>query len=309
MTSNKSDLNYWVFDNEYPLHSNSAILIAGGAGSGKSFFTYRILLPIYISQMGVKTILIASRTGSFDYTTRTELEREIYKNTKVEFIKIEDSYKKCQEIRASDIINEYLELLMKISDESDLLKISDKYDQLLKSTNDFTYLNDELIKFRTIFNSLLLCSIKEVRDYAEMLFIRGNKLTYNPIVIVFDDYAGTKEFTNPSSDIHKLIYCRRHLHLNMLLLTQSIIAVSTNIRRNISIFICFSTLSDKDLQLLSSRLPIKWNIKRLREAFYKIADAENRNDKLLTLFTVFPNAKIVEGSPSCLDKYYSLDQK
>lgn len=62
--------------------------------------------------MKVKTILIASRTGNFDYTTGTELENEVYKDVDIEFIKIEESYKKCQEIRESAIINEYLEKVM-----------------------------------------------------------------------------------------------------------------------------------------------------------------------------------------------------
>lgn len=301
----KSDLNYFVFNNEYPIHSNASILIAGGAGSGKSFFTYRILLPIYISKMNVKTILIASRTGKFDQTTRNELSKPIFKDTNVQFIKIGDSFKKCQQIRAEAIINGYVEELMNVKTEKELIDINFNFNSLLETVSEFDILNEELNKFKTqVLDSLTLCSLKEIRNYAQMLYIRGNKLSYNPIVIIFDDYAGTSEFTKQSSDVHKLIYCRRHLHLNMLILTQSITAVSTNIRRNTTVFICFSTLSDKDVQLLSSRLPIKWNIKKLREAFVSIADAEKRNDKLLTLFTVFPNAKIVEGSPKCLDEYY-----
>lgn len=304
INTNKADLNYWVYDSEYPLHSNSAILIAGGAGSGKSYFTYRVIIPIYIKEMGVKTILIASRTGVFDHTTKTELEKPVYKGIDIDFIKISDSYKRCQEIRAQAIINEYLELLKEVKSEKELFTIVDKYDALLKNVSDFSYLNDELMKFRKTLDNLLLCEMNEVKTYAEMMYIRGHRKSYDPTVIVFDDYAGTNEFIKPYSDIHKLIYCRRHLHLNMLLLTQSITAISTNIRRNISVFVCFSTLSERDLQLLKDRLPIKWDMKRLRQAFYSIVDSERRNDKLLTIFTIYPNMKIVEGSPGCLDRYY-----
>ena len=297
---NPAALDYWVFNKDYPLHSNAAILNIGSAGSGKSYFTYKYIIPIYIKYGGIKTILICSRTGRFDATTAGELESPIYKDVSVEFVSNSEVYKKCQVIRAEAIINEFLLDLQKIKKEEDLIKIGKKLTKLIKDTSDLEYLKEELEKLRGVINRFLVISPDDIKDYAEMLYIRGSKLTYNPILLVYDDYSGTDEFIKQYSNIHKLIYVRRHLHLTMLMNVQSLITVSTNIRRNTTIFICFSTLSERDLKLLSDRLPIKWSYKNLLDAFIQISDAENRDDKLLTLFTVYPNNKIICGTPEIL---------
>ena len=298
--SNPASLTYWTFNDKYPLHSNAAILVAGNCGSGKSWFTYNYLLPIYIKYAGVKTVIVASRTGQFDYTKATALEKPIYKDVGLEFIKIEQTYNKCQMIRADAIINEYLLKLMKIQGEQDLVKISKELAKLIKNVNDFEIVHSELSKLLSIIHKFMSIEPDEVRDYAEMLYKRGTQLTYNPIVVVFDDYSGCDDFIKPYSSVHKLIYCHRHLHLNMIMLVQSITTISTNIRRNVNIFICFSTLSDRDIQLLRDRLPLKWDLKRIREEFFKIADADDRDDKVLTLFTTFPRQCIITGTPDCL---------
>ena len=298
--SNPSALDHWVYDNEYPLHSNAAILNIGAAGSGKSYFTYKHILPIYIKNGGIKTVLICSRTGRFDATTAAELENPIYKNVAVEFIKSEEAFKKCQIVRADAIINTYLKELMDVKGDEDLIKIGKKLNKLIKDVGELTFLREELLKLAKIINKFLVIEPEEIREYARLLFIRGSQLTYDPILLVFDDYSGTDEFMKPYSAVHKLIYVRRHLHLTMLMNVQSLTTVSTNIRRNTTVFIAFSTLSEKDLKLLSDRLPIKWNYKMLLDAFYKIADAEDRNDKLLTIFCVYPHQKVVIGTPSIL---------
>lgn len=298
--SNPSALDYWTFDKAYPLHSNAAILNIGAAGSGKSYFTYKHILPVYIKHGGIKTVLICSRTGRFDSTTSKELENPIYKNVAVEFICSDEAFKKCQVIRADAIINEYLKELMEVKDDDQLIKIGKRLNKLIKDVGELTFLKEELMKLAKIINKFLVIEPDEIRDYARLLFVRGSQLTYNPILLVFDDYSGTDEFMKPYSSIHKLIYIRRHLHLTMLMNVQSLTTVSTNIRRNTTIFICFSTLSEKDLKLLSDRLPIKWTYKKLLEAFYSIADAENRNDKVLSVFCVYPFQQVVIGTPSCL---------
>ena len=299
---NRSDLNYWIYDSEYPLHSNAAILVAGSAGCGKSLFTYRVLLPTYVQQAGIKTILICSRTGQLDYTTSSELKNPIYKDVGIEFIKIDKSFEKVQMIRADAIINEYLLKLMKINNEKDLVEISKDLQKFIKNTLEFKIINSELSKLLAIIHKFMSIEPDEVRDYAEMLYKRGTQLTYNPILIVYDDMSGNDEFIKQYSDIHKLIYCRRHMHVTMIMNVQSLTTVSTNIRRNTTVFICFSTLSEKDVKLLSDRIPIKWTYKQLYEAFIKISDEEKRNDKMLSVFTVFPNAKISIGSPQCIRK-------
>ena len=305
--TNKSDLNYWVYNKEYPIHSNAAILVAGNAGIGKSFFIYKRLLPIYIKYGGYKTILICSRMGKFDATTAEELEAPIYKDTLVEFIKIDESYEICQKIRANAIINEYLLELTKVKSDKDLVKIRKKLTSLIKSSGELKIIKDELMKLNKVIDQFMTISPEEIADYAQLLFRRGSQITFNPVIIVYDDQSGSDEFIKPYSDIHKLIYCRRHLHLTMVMSVQSITTISTNIRRNCTEFICFSTLSEMDVKLLRDRLPIKWTYKDLIELFIEIANEENRNQKMLSIFTVFPFAQIIKGLPECVLKSQASD--
>lgn len=298
--TNKSDLLYWTYDKEYPLHSNAAVLVAAGAGTGKSYFIYKRLLPVYIKHGGYKTILIASRMGRFDATTSSELDGDIYKDVYVEFIKIDESYEMCQRIRANAIINEYLQELMNIKKDKDLITIKDRLTSLMKASGELSIIKDELTKLYRLFDKLMTVSIEEVVDYATLLYNRGSKITYNPIIIVFDDYSSSDEFIKPYSDIHKLIYCRRHLHLTMVMSVQSLTTISTNIRRNCTEFICFSSLSEKDVKLLSSRLPIQWKYKELLDRFIDISNEQDRNQKMITVFTVFPYNQVVLGLPECM---------
>lgn len=298
--TNPASLTYWTFHEDYPLHSNAAILVAGGCGSGKSYFTYNYILPAYIKGGNVKTILIASRTGRFDATTSEALEKPIYKNASIEFIKIEDTYERAQMIRADAIINEYLERLMHTKDVNALGDVMKDLQKLIRNVSDFKIIHAELLKLAAIIQKFQTIEPEQAHDYAEMLFKRGTRLTFNPVMIVFDDYSGSDDFIKPYSSIHKLIYCHRHLHCNMIMLVQSITTISTNIRRNVSIFVCFSTLSDRDIQLLRDRLPLKYNLKQIREVFYKISDADERSEKVLTITTTYPHQKIILGTPQCL---------
>lgn len=301
-TENKSDLNYWVYNEEYPLHSNAAIVCCGSAGAGKSYFVYKYLLPIYIKYGGVKTILVCSRTANIDYTTVTELKNPIYKDVGVDFIKVDESYKRCQLIRSNAIINEFIQQFMEAKDDHAVEKILKNIRKMCKTVSDLEIIKDEVTRFYEYVSSFLGLDIETVHDYATLLWKSGTKITYNPILIIFDDMSGTDAFIKPYSDLHKLIYCRRHLHLTMIMNVQSLTTISVNIRRNTTIFVCFSTLSEQDVKLLASRVPIHsgMGMKELRQAFVDIAEEQDRNDKMLTLFTVYPNAKVIIGMPELL---------
>ena len=86
---------------------------------------------------------------------------------------------------------------------------------------------------------------------------------------------------------------------------QALTTVSSQIRGNSTVFVCFSTLSEKDIELLSQRVPYSSNFNRkaLKEAFIKINAEEKRNNQMLTVFTVKPNDKVVLGAPTCISKY------
>lgn len=304
-----SALDYRVFNSEYPLHSHASILNVGAAGSGKSFFCYRVLLPIYIKHLGIKSLLICSRTGAFDNTTRTELENPIYKDIAVEFIRLDESFKRCQEIRAQAIINEYLEKCLHLKNDKELTALRKSFCRLINADSKVPHLVEELKRFdRDVLEKFMYLDIKSVRDYAELLYKAGDKYvkeTDIPILIVFDDYAGSRDFLKPSSDVHALIFVRRHLRTTMVMNVQALTAVSSQIRTNSTVFVCFSTLTEMDIELLSQRVPYSagFNRKALKEAFIKINEEPERNNQMLTVFTVKPNAKVVLGAPECIRSY------
>lgn len=304
--NNKSDLNYIVWNKEFPLHSNAAILNIGSAGSGKTFLCYKVILPVYITHFGIKSILICSRTGNFDYTAAEELKSPIYKDVSIEFIKVEDSFRRCQEIRAQAIINEYLEKCMELKSDKKFAKLRESFKKFISNDSKLEYLVSELKRFdQEVLEKFTFLSIEEIHDFAELMLCAGTRYikdSYIPILIIYDDYSGEEAFIKPYSDIHKLIYCRRHLHLTMVMNVQSLVSISQNIKRNATVFVCFSTLSEKDIEMLSERVPYSsgFNKKSLKEAFIKINEETERNNKMLTLFTVYPNQKVVLGSPSCV---------
>ena len=305
----KSDLNYIVWDHEYPLHSNAAILNIGSAGSGKTYFCYHVLLPVYITHFGIKSVLICSRTGHFDHTAAHALKNPIYDGVSIEYIKVEDSFRRCQEIRAQAIINDFLSKCMKVKSDKQFAKMRDAFKKLVNNDSKLEYLVSELKRFdQEVITKFMFLSIDEMHDFAELMLCTGTRYIkdpYIPILIVYDDYSGEDAFIKPYSDIHKLIYCRRHLHLTMIMNVQSLVSISQNIKRNATIFVCFSTLSEKDIEMLSERVPYSsgFNKKSLKAAFIQINDADDRNDKLLTLFTVYPNQRVVLGSPTCVRRF------
>ena len=299
---NKSALNYYIFDEEYPLHNCLLGVICGSTNSGKSYFTYKYILPAYIKDGAIKTILICSRTGKYDQTTSSLLDDPIYKDVCIDFVKIDETYERCQLIRSNAIINEYIEKFMNVKNEKEISSLLKKLKSLIKSSSELNVIHDELSKFYSYVSGFISIDVELVKEYARLLWLSGSKITYNPTIIVFDDYASTSEFLKPTSNLHKLVYVRRHLHLSILVLTQSIVAVSASIRRNTSLFVLFSTLSEMDLKLIRDRLPIKWSFKELLQKFIEISEAEDRDQKVISIFSFYPHQDVIIGTPECLKK-------
>lgn len=299
---NKSALNYYIFDKEYPLHNCLLGVICGSTNSGKSYFTYKYILPAYIKDGAIKTVLICSRTGKYDQTTSSLLDDPIYKDVCIDFVKIDETYERCQLIRSNAIINEYIDKFMNVKNEEEISSLLKKLKSLIKSSSELNVIHDELSKFYSYVSGFISVDVESVREYARLLWLSGSKITYNPTIIVFDDYASTSEFLKPTSNLHKLVYVRRHLHLSILVLTQSIVAVSASIRRNTSLFVLFSTLSEMDLKLIRDRLPIKYSYKELLQKFIEISEAEDRDQKVISIFTFYPFNCIIQGLPDCMKK-------
>ena len=203
-------------------------------------------------------------------------------------------------LRADTIINEYLLKIKDITKEEDLIKIRKEIVSEIKMSaqTEFLTIRHELEKLLNIINKKLIqMNIEEVKSWAEMKYNLGTKLIYNPVLVIIDDYAGDDELMKRNSSIYHLQILRRHLHTTLIINVQSLTSVSTDIRRFTDTFICFSTMSEADAELLKYRLPLKWTMKRLLEEFYKIADAEDRNQRVLILFTCPGYQKIVTGLP------------
>ena len=299
---NKSALNYYIFDEKYPLHNCLLGVICGSTNSGKSYFTYKYILPAYIKDGAIKTVLICSRTGKYDQTTSSLLDDPIYKDVCIDFVKINETYDRCQLIRSNAIINEYIDKFMNVKNEEEISSLLKKLKSLIKSSSELNVIHDELSKFYSYVSGFISIDVELVKEYARLLWLSGSKITYNPTIIVFDDYASTSEFLKPTSNLHKLVYVRRHLHLSILVLTQSIVAVSASIRRNTSLFVLFSTLSEMDLKLIRDRLPIKWSFKELLQKFIEISEAEDRDQKVISIFSFYPHQDVIIGTPECLKK-------
>lgn len=299
---NKSALNYYIFDKEYPLHNCLLGVICGSTNSGKSYFTYKYILPAYIKDGAIKTVLICSRTGKYDQTTSSLLDDPIYKDVCIDFVKIDETYERCQLIRSNAIINEYIDKFMNVKNEEEISSLLKKLKSLIKSSSELNVIHDELSKFYSYVSGFISIDVELVKEYARLLWLSGSKITYNPTIIVFDDYASTSEFLKPTSNLHKLVYVRRHLHLSILVLTQSIVAVSASIRRNTSLFVLFSTLSEMDLKLIRDRLPIKWSYKELLQKFIEISEAEDRDQKVISIFAFYPFNCVIQGLPDCMKK-------
>ena len=191
-------------------------------------------------------------------------------------------------------------MFMNASSEKEVEKILKKLRNLIKSSSELDIIHDELVKLYNYVCEFVTITVDEVREYAKLLWKSGTEITYNPTIIIFDDYASTSEFLRPTSNMHKLAYIRRHLHLGMFLLTQSIVAVSASMRRNASMFVLFSTLSEIDLKAIRDRLPIKWSYKQLLEKFIEISESQDRSDRVITIFAFFPHQRVVQGTPECL---------
>ena len=213
---NKSAYNYYIFDEEYPLHNCLLGVICGSTNSGKSYFTYKYILPAYIKDGAIKTVLICSRTGKYDQTTSSLLDDPIYKDCCIDFVNLEDTYERCQLIRSNAIINEYIDKFMNVKNEEEISSLLKKLKSLIKSSSELNVIHDELSKFYSYVSGFISIDVELVKEYARLLWLSGSKITYNPTIIVFDDYASTSEFLKPTSNLHKLVYVRRHLHLSIL---------------------------------------------------------------------------------------------
>lgn len=147
---NPADLLSRIFHKDYPLNANTLSIVVGGAGSGKSYFCYNILLPIYLDHFDIYNLIICSRTAKCDATLNDalgDLERK-YPHISAEMLELRELTGRCEEIRARAI---KAEQLMKISRMASYREI-EKYangdlESTMDSMTDFEGIQSELYLF------------------------------------------------------------------------------------------------------------------------------------------------------------------
>lgn len=402
-TTNRSDLLYKVFNKDFPLNANTCSMVLGGSGSGKSFFSYNILMKIYLDVFDIQHLFICSRSASCDETLRRSLEEleEEYPYLTIEFCTPQELYDKCQKIRLSAMKAEMLNKMVKLKSYTELSKFVEKDIQKnLESVGQFVTIMEGMYLFSYDLITLLDPSSYHIirknvgkkndeEDGEEMSslssdglesdelspelidinfcisdtglainnnvfsrestkpiitldyhhkeqlpeaeekkqleagmfnFIMNNILIprqeilkfgseYQPILAIVDDYAGTDEFMNSHSTLTQMVLLRRHLHLSIFILTQTITGINTDIRRNTNTFHLLPSISRADIDLIALRLPSTMDKKDLREIYEEGCKNEDRNQNLVSLFTVFPYHKIITGAPKCLLAYYKKAKK
>lgn len=142
-----ADLLSNIFDKTYPLNNHTVSLILGGSGSGKSYFCYNVLTPIYLDNFNIFHLLICSKTAKCDKTLSKALkglEKE-YPYINISLININELTDKCQEIRANSLKSEYLNKLCKIKDHKEMIKYIDKeMEEKMKTMSQFPKIQGEL---------------------------------------------------------------------------------------------------------------------------------------------------------------------
>ncbi len=404
-TTNRSDLLYKVFNKNFPLNANTCSMVLGGSGSGKSFFSYNILMRIYLDNFDIQHLFVCSRSATCDETLRRSLDEleEEYPYLTIEFCSPSELYKNCQKYRLSAMKAEMLNKMVKLQNYAQLTKFVEKDIQKnLESVGQFVTIMEGMYLFSSDLITLLdPASYHIVRknvgkkhrddsseDSEEMYvssdglesdelspelidinfcisdtglainnnvfsrestkpiitvdyqhkdqlpkeeerrqiesgifdFIKNTILiprqeilkfgsAYQPILAIVDDYAGTEEFMNSHSTLTQMVLLRRHLHLSIFILTQTITGINTDIRRNTNTFHLLPSISRADIDLIALRLPSNMDKKDLREIYEEGCKNEDRNQNLVSLFTVFPNHKIITGAPKCILEYYERAKK
>lgn len=393
-----SDLLAKVFDDSYPLNNHTLSIILGGSGSGKSYFCYNVLTPLYIDNFDIYHLLICSKTAKCDKTLDTSLKKieKEYPYLNVKLVGLNKVVKTAEEIRSKALRAEYLEELYKIKDYEKMTKFIDKeIEGKMKSMKQFKTIQNELYLFIDDLRQLLEPSnynIKEVNraelhggelssssddgefemnkelfkdpenyDIHYLTYYHGlginkkvfeNKITqplieidykgkedlkedewenevhskvinyirkdiikpriveqvfgpsHQPILIIIDDNVGDSELANPKSMLTQLVYLRRHLHTSLFILSQSITGINSNIRRNTNSFHLLPSISNMDLKLINDRLPAQLGLSDIKDNYLCNCENKDRNQRMTSLFCVFPNNKIVDGAPPPVYEYY-----
>lgn len=167
---NPADLLSRIFHKDYPLNANTLSIVVGGAGSGKSYFCYNILLPIYLDHFDIYNLIICSRTAKCDATLNEALERieHTYPHITAEMIELGELTTRCEEIRVRAIKAEQLIKISKMTRYRQLEKyLNHDLERFMNSMTDFRVIQNELYLFLDDLRLLMDVSNYVVKDKNE----------------------------------------------------------------------------------------------------------------------------------------------
>lgn len=326
----RDELDYHIFDKEFPLGSNPLGFVIGGTGSGKSYLTYNIIIPIYIKDFKVRDILICNNTGRLDHTLDAAISnyKKIDKDVAVKFLTVEQAYQECQLIRCESMLKDMISDFWYSTTKVGYNRVLKQWSEKLKTLKNYAILHDGLYKYYKDFEDIGCFEEYEVTStnpiiekhqttkedneeidymvleaahkYAKQLLKKQTAKIgeEKSVLMIMDDQAGERELSSSMSDFTKLMLVRRHLFLGCFILTQSIIAVNTTLRRQATVYFLLPGISIMDINLIASRLTASCNKDELIELYKQITSKSERNEQIITIFNVHP-FKMVLGCSGC----------
>lgn len=336
----RDEIDYKIFSESYPLCNNPLTIILGGTGSGKSYFAYKVLGPLYTKLFEIKHLLIANNTGSLDRTLSSSIKgiKKVNPKMRVKFLTIPDAFKEAQAIRGEVVIQDMLNDILRATSPDGVHKVVEKWKEKAKRMDSYPFMASALSKYISDFDDMcnfdnydlqrsesdsdmeddrsddevMDCVIDKVHHHCRQLISKaGPYQGEQPILLIVDDQANSHQLSSKTSEFTKMMLVRRHLHLGCFVLTQTITGINTDLRRNATNYILLPGVSSTDLKLLQSRLPYTTSFEELQEMYRKISEMAlsgegERSDQIISIFNYNPYYKVVLGRPAVFRQFYKL---
>lgn len=324
----RDSLDYHVFDEKWPLGSNPLGIIIGGTGSGKSYLTYNLLVPIYIKDFGITDILICNKTGCLDHTLQAAIKKykKLNADVNVKFITPTQAYQEAQLIRCESLLQKMIKGFLKADTVRKCERQIKIWQDIIKSLTSYPIIHDGVMDYFKKFEEK--CNFKLYEFIDEGGLIDNDEININEtiddviigechkyardllqkqtekigdersIIMIMDDQAGGPEMRLEKSDFTNLMLVRRHLFLGCFILTQSVISVNTTLRRQATVYFLLPGISSSDINLIGLRLTASCDRKELMDLYKKITNNKDRNEQIIAIFNVHPFLMAL-GRSSC----------
>lgn len=183
MSKDRSDLLYKIYDETFPMFTNTMSLIIGGCGSGKSYMMYNVFLPMYAEHFNICHLLVCNKTGECDYTMTKAFKsfKERFPHLSPRIIPLNTLSQVSQEIRANAIKSSYAEKILKENSEGSINKTLQSMFEFHNSMGEYPIIKDALYiyfnKFVKFFD----------RERYEFIITKNGRRVYDDDIYSDDD--------------------------------------------------------------------------------------------------------------------------